>query len=31
VVFPDDDQAAAVGRDAQDDLRLQGGCRNGSR
>jgi anionic cell wall polymer biosynthesis LytR-Cps2A-Psr (LCP) family protein len=30
VVFPDTDQAEAVGEDAADDLRLQGGCRDGS-
>jgi LCP family protein required for cell wall assembly len=30
VVIPDLDQAAAVGADAADDARLQGGCRDGS-
>ena len=30
VVYPDMEQARAVGRDAQDDARLQGGCRDGS-
>ena len=30
VVHPDVEQARAVGRDAQDDARLQGGCRDGS-
>ena len=30
VVYPDLDQAREVGRDAQDDARLQGGCRDGS-
>ena len=30
VVLPDLDQARAVGKDAADDLRLQGGCRDGS-
>ena len=30
VVIPDLDQAEAVGRDAKDDARLQGGCRDGS-
>ncbi|MDR7255376.1 LCP family protein required for cell wall assembly [Nocardioides sp. BE266] len=30
VVIPDPDQAEAVGRDALDDMRLQGGCRDGS-
>ena len=30
VVYPDLEQARAVGRDAQDDARLQGGCRDGS-
>ena len=30
VVYPDVEQARAVGRDAQDDARLQGGCRDGS-
>lgn len=30
VVIPDVDQARAVGADATDDLRLQGGCRDGS-
>lgn len=30
VVIPDLDQAKAVGQDAADDLRLQGGCRDGS-
>lgn len=30
VVIPDAQQALAVGRDAVDDLRLQGGCRDGS-
>lgn len=30
VVIPDLDQAKAVGKDAADDLRLQGGCRDGS-
>lgn len=30
VVIPDDAQALAVGRDALDDMRLQGGCRDGS-
>lgn len=30
VVIPDLDQAKAVGNDAADDLRLQGGCRDGS-
>jgi LCP family protein required for cell wall assembly len=30
VVVPDRDQARAVGRDALDDMRLQGGCRDGS-
>jgi LCP family protein required for cell wall assembly len=29
VVFPDLDQARAVGADARDDVRLQGGCRGG--
>ncbi|WP_210438338.1 LCP family protein [Nocardioides xinjiangensis] len=28
VVYPDEDQAEAVGRDARDDARLQGGCRD---
>lgn len=30
VVIPDEDQARAVGEDARDDARLQGGCRDGS-
>lgn len=30
VVIPDLDQAEAVGTDAADDVRLQGGCRDGS-
>jgi LCP family protein required for cell wall assembly len=30
VVHPDTDQAREVGRDARDDARLQGGCRDGS-
>lgn len=30
VVFPDPDRARALGQDATDDLRLQGGCRDGS-
>jgi LCP family protein required for cell wall assembly len=30
VVYPDTEQARAVGRDAQDDARLQGGCRDGA-
>jgi LCP family protein required for cell wall assembly len=30
VVIPDLDQAAAVGADAADDARLQGGCRDGA-
>lgn len=30
VVIPDEAQARAVGRDALDDMRLQGGCRDGS-
>jgi len=30
IVHPDLEQARAVGRDAQDDARLQGGCRDGS-
>lgn len=30
VVYPDRDQAEAVGADARDDARLQGGCRDGS-
>jgi len=30
IVHPDVEQARAVGRDAQDDARLQGGCRDGS-
>ena len=30
VVIPDEDQARALGRDALDDMRLQGGCRDGS-
>ena len=29
VLIPDDVQAAAVGADALDDMRLQGGCRDG--
>lgn len=29
VVYPDEDQARAVGADARDDARLQGGCRDG--
>ena len=30
VVLPDAEQAAAVGQDALDDMRLQGGCRDGA-
>lgn len=30
VVYPDTEQARAVGADARDDARLQGGCRDGS-
>lgn len=30
VVYPDEEQAEAVGADARDDARLQGGCRDGS-
>ena len=30
VVFPDEEQAEAVGADARKDARLQGGCRDGS-
>jgi LCP family protein required for cell wall assembly len=30
VLIPDEAQAAAVGADAADDVRLQGGCRDGS-
>ena len=30
VVYPDLEQARAVGADARDDARLQGGCRDGS-
>jgi len=30
IVYPDLEQARAVGRDARDDARLQGGCRDGS-
>ena len=30
VVYPDTDQAKAVGRDAQEDAQLQGGCRDRS-
>lgn len=30
VVYPDVEQARAVGLDARDDARLQGGCRDGS-
>jgi LCP family protein required for cell wall assembly len=30
VVYPDADQALAVGRDAEGDAQLQGGCRDGS-
>ena len=30
VVYPDEAQARAVGTDAKDDARLQGGCRDGS-
>ncbi|PKH44328.1 transcriptional attenuator, LytR family [Nocardioides alpinus] len=30
VVYPDEAQARAIGDDARDDARLQGGCRDGS-
>ena len=30
VVYPDETQAEAVGADAEEDVRLQGGCRDGS-
>lgn len=30
VVYPDAEQARAVGADARDDVRLQGGCRDGN-
>jgi hypothetical protein len=30
VLIPDDAQARAVGEDAADDVRLQGGCRDGT-
>ena len=30
VVYPDEEQAAAVGADAREDARLQGGCRDGA-
>ena len=30
VVYPDEEQAAAVGADVREDARLQGGCRDGA-